>query len=80
MTFDSNTATGGVCLGFVTIPAFTSVTKTYPEFGPGRTGFTVNDLAGSTALDSFTYDNSLGYPRFTFGSAAYDRSFLLFIK
>lgn len=84
--FDSNAASGGVCIGFVTVPAapypYTAVTSlTYPDFGPGHTGFILNPFAGPAACDSgFSYDNNLGYPRFNFAGASYDRSVMLFIK
>lgn len=86
LTFDSAQATGGVCLGFVTVPAapypFTQTTViTYPIFGPGHTGFTINPCGGLGGLTGdFVYDNELGYPRFTFAGASYDRTILLFLK
>lgn len=83
LTFDSALATGGVCLGFFTIPAQVANTEfTFPEYGPGRTGFMINTVQNGESIDhtNFSFDNALGYPRFSFAYTYFARTVLLFIK
>lgn len=62
LTFDSALCAGGVCLGLYTVPAG-GATYTFPDLGPGLTGFALSVIGMG---GSWSYDNSLGYPRFTF--------------
>jgi hypothetical protein len=62
VTFDSRNASGGVCLGIYNINSQNYV-LTYPDLGPGLQGFAMNS-GGEPVW--YTYDNNLGYPRFTF--------------
>ena len=85
MTFDSNAASGGVCLGHYVIPASGSFggyyDLTFPDFGSGRTGFALNPVGGNSGHGEYmTYDNNLGYPRFRFENVTWQRSVFLFLK
>lgn len=68
VTFDSNNATGGVCLGFYTVPAAGAV-WTFPSMAGATGGLALLAGAGSGAFD-YTVDIALGYPRFTFAASA----------
>lgn len=61
LTFDSRNAAGGACLGIYNITSQNTV-LTFPDLGPGLQGFAMNS-AGEPI--GYTYDNNLGYPRFT---------------
>lgn len=86
MLFDSSVAVGGVCMGFVSVPAYvypaaSTLVVTYPDVGPGRSGFVVSCVGGfESEAGQYDYDNALGYPRFTLYKSPYDRSILLFLK
>lgn len=64
LTFASLHAAGGVCLGIYSIPNGGAV-FTFPDMGPGLQGVVVS-VTGVATPNSF--DNTLGYPRFTFQS------------
>lgn len=67
-TFDSDSAVGGVCLGFFTVAAAGS-SWTFPDFAGAVGGVAL--LAGSGfGAFSYTVDIALGYPRFIFASSA----------
>lgn len=65
LVFDSTVASGGVCLGVYEITG--PSTLTFPDHGADTVGFVLN-TSGVPA--TYTFDVSLGYPRFTFGYRA----------
>ncbi len=62
LVFDSTAAVGGVCMGMYSLPN-PNMILSYPELGPGHLGIALN--AGGDRV-WYTYDNDLGYPRFSF--------------
>lgn len=78
LTFDSTQAAGGVCLGQFAVARGQTNTFTFPDFGAGHQGFVVDDMSGSAG--PYTYDEALGYPRFTFDSNNWGGIVLLFLK
>lgn len=77
LTFDSNLAVGGVCLGFYTVAAGGSVWS-FPDFA-GCTGLFLMAGAGFGPYVG-TVDTSLGYPRFTFPAITEGMTMVLFAK
>lgn len=65
VVFDSTRAAGGVCLGIFTIPGSGRV-LTFPYLPVGSRPSVVYSDGTSRAL--WTYDEALGYPRFTFAA------------
>lgn len=76
LTFDSTQCTGGVFLGFFTVPSGGGE-KTYPDI-TGATGliFAASGLGVAGTSDTSTY----GYLRFVFPAYAAGRTFGLFAK
>lgn len=75
VVLDSRNAAAGCCVEIVTVPAGTSVTKTYPDF-VGRTAMVIASLM----LAMPTIDTALGYPRVTFTAfVGQDRVFAVFM-
>ncbi len=77
LEFDSNVATGGVCLGFFTVAGGGS-TWTFPSI-TGATGIALVAGAGNNGV-LYTQDNVLGYLRFIFNSLTAGVTFVLFAK
>jgi hypothetical protein len=74
LMFDSTYATGGVCLGFYSIPP-SGATFTFPDIA-GTQGMALYGT-GATVMN-YTFDTGLGYPRFTFPAASGGYSVVLF--
>ncbi len=75
LTFDSELAVGGVCLGFYTPPTGGG-SITFPDI-VGATGFALS-AGGRGTL--YTTDNDLGYLRFNFNELTAGSSYALFAK
>jgi hypothetical protein len=76
LTFDSTLAAGGVCLGFYTVPVGGGE-KTFPTLtGVAGIAFAIAGVGAAYVTDTSTY----GYLRFSFPTAAQDRTFALFAK
>lgn len=81
LSFDSNVAAGGVCVGFFDVPSSGRVID-FPEFGTGRTGFFITPIGGAgnyyySAVWSTTVD---GYLRLTCAAAITAYKVLPFIS
>lgn len=77
VVFDTNTATGGVCVGRYSV-ATTGSSFTFPAYAGRTNGRFI--YANGVPGPAYSFDTTLGYPRFNFdgnGFAAYD--VLLFI-
>jgi len=77
VVFDSNLATGGVCLGIVDVPAGGGVFD-YPDFA-GATGIALSAGTGNGA-PLVTISNPAGRLRFSFPAAAAGAQVVLFAK
>ena len=75
LMFDSTYATGGVCLGFYNIPSG-GTTLTFPDLPAGQ-GMALSKNGGFGL--NYSFDNGLGYPRFTFPSSISGYSAVLFV-
>lgn len=77
LTYNSDDAAGGVCLGLYTVASGGS-TWTFPDIA-GATGVAL--FAGyGASIPSYTTDSSLGYLRFIFAAAAAGMVVALFAK
>lgn len=76
-TFDSQEATGGVCLGFFTVPTGGG-SKSFPAF-PRAAGYALS-AGRSGGYSGCTLDNSQGYLRFTFEEFSQGHVMVLFAK
>lgn len=65
MVFDSWLAAAGVCLGIFSLPPG-GQTLTFPDAGAGHTPVVI--YGDGFQVISYTYDESLGYPRFQFAA------------
>lgn len=77
LSFDSTLATGGVCLGFFTVPAGGTVYN-FTDY-IGAVGIALNSGQGRQAL-VYTTDSAPGYLRFLFPAAAAGSVVVLFAK
>ncbi|WP_219119118.1 hypothetical protein [Janthinobacterium sp. UMAB-56] len=77
VVFDSYLAAGGVCLGIFEVPHAGAV-FTFPDMGGDWRGFSINLVGRNVA--GMTYDNALGYPRFTFDDLNWGRVVALLVK
>lgn len=77
--FDSRLAVGGVCLGLYTVASGGSVFA-FNGMGPGLQGVALNLAGKGVPAAAYTYDNSLGHPRFTFAGGASGMTVALFVK
>lgn len=77
LTFDSDVATGGVCLGFYTVPN-NGGEALFPAYTGSVTGIVIPVTAKGV---DFTYDTTTyGYLRFVFPSYLAGYSYVLFVK
>lgn len=76
LTFDSTQTSGGVCLGFFTVPAGGGE-KTFPSM-TGVTGFALSASGGGVQCTSDT--TTYGYLRFVFPLITEGSTFALFAK
>lgn len=77
--FDSRLAVGGVCLGIFTIPPGGTV-FTFENTGPNLQGTSINPTGEGVPAAGYSYDNTAGYPRFTFTALAAGLTVALFVK
>jgi hypothetical protein len=77
--FDSRLATGGVCLGIYTVPSGQHA-YSFPGMGPGLAGLVLTISGNNLSGLAYTYDNALGYPRFTFNGVSTGEPVALFVK
>jgi len=78
LKFDSTLATGGVCLGFYTVPVGGG-TPSFSQFVT-EDGFVMAAGRGVAAVDVVTSDHAPGYLRFVFPAGTAGQTFVLWAR